>query len=204
MQYVLDYILSAILGAGLFLIMNSANEIAAENYSMYNGDMIVQEMLTQTAYLLEGELRNMGMGIPETQHSVIWADTMGIGFLYDLDFNGYVDTIRYFVGTTSEMLNTMNELDRPLFRRVNDENAIMVGAVTVFNLRYLTRTGTVLTTPVASGQLGEIYSVDITMEVQNPYAMARPQGMVQAGERSALYSSSLWQQTRLSSQNMRR
>ena len=204
MQYVLDYILSAILGAGLFLIMNSANEIAAENYSMYNGDMIVQEMLTQTAYLLEGELRNMGMGIPETQHSVIWADTMGIGFLYDLDFNGYVDTIRYFVGTTSEMLNTMNELDRPLFRRVNNENAIMVGAVTVFNLRYLTRTGTVLTTPVASGQLGEIYSVDITMEVQNPYAMARPQGMVQAGERSALYSSSLWQQTRLSSQNMRR
>jgi len=204
MQYVLDYILSAILGAGLFLIMNSANEIAAENYSMYNGDMIVQEMLTQTAYLLEGELRNMGMGIPETQHSVIWADTMGIGFLYDIDLNGYVDTIRYFAGTTSEMLNTMNELDRPLFRRVNSENAIMVGAVTVFNLRYLTRTGTVLTTPVISGQLGEIYSVDITMEVQNPYAMARPEGMVQAGERSALYSSSLWQQTRLSSQNMRR
>jgi hypothetical protein len=204
MQYILDYILSAILGAGLFLIMNSANEIAAENYSMYNGDMVVQEMLTQTAYLLEGELRNMGVGLPETMHSVIWADSSGIGFLSDVDLDGLVDTVRYFAGTTSEMLGTMNELDRPLFRRVNNENAIMVGAVTVFNLRYVTRTGTILTTPVASGQLSEIYSVDITMEVQNPYAMARPQGMVQAGERSALYSSSLWQQTRLSSQNMRR
>jgi hypothetical protein len=204
MQYVLDYILSAILGAGLILIMNSANEIAAENYSLYNGDMVVQEMLTQTAYLLEGELRNMGVGIPETKESVIWADSSGIGFLYDVNLDGTVDTVRYFAGTPGEMLQTMNELDRPLYRRVNDENPMMVGAVTVFRLRYLTRTGAVLSTPVVTGQLSEIYSVDITMEVQNPYALSRPEGSVRTGERNALYSSSLWQQTRLSSQNMRR
>ncbi len=204
MQYVLDYVLSAILGAGLILIMNSANEIAAENYSMYNGDMVVQEMLTQTAYLLEGELRNMGVGLPETERTVLWADTSGLGFLSDVDLDGYVDTVQYFAGTPSEMLQTMNELDRPLYRRVNSGNPLMVGAVTVFRLRYLTRSGTMLSTPVMTGQLSEIYSVDITMEVQNPYAQSRPKEMVQAGERDALYSSSLWQQTRLSSQNMRR
>ncbi len=204
MQYVLDYVLSAILGAGLILIMNSANEIAAENYSMYNGDMVVQEMLTQTAYLLEGELRNMGVGLPETTPAVLWADTSGLGFLSDVNVDGYVDTVQYFAGTPSEMLQTMNEVDRPLYRRVNSENPLMVGAVTVFRLRYLTRSGATLPTPVSAGQLSEIYSVDITMEVQNPYALSRPKEMVQAGERSALYSSSLWQQTRLSSQNMRR
>ena len=42
------------------------------------------------------------------------------------------------------------------------------------------------------------------MEVQNPYALYRPQGMVAAGERNALYSTSYWQQTRLASQNFRR
>ncbi len=204
MQYVLDYVLSAILGAGLILIMNSANEIAAENYSMYNGDMVVQEMLTQTAYLLEGELRNMGVGLPETERTVLWADTSGLGFLSDVNLDGYVDTIQYFAGSPSEMLQTMNELDRPLYRRINSENPLMVGAVTVFRLRYLTRSGTLLSTPVVTGQLSEIYSVDITMEVQNPYALSRPKEMVQTGERTALYSSSLWQQTRLSSQNMRR
>ncbi len=204
MQYVLDYVLSAILGAGLILIMNSANEIAAENYSMYNGDMVVQEMLTQTAYLLEGELRNMGVGLPETTPAVLWADTSGLGFLSDVNVDGYVDTVQYFAGTPSEMLQTMNELDRPLYRRVNSENPLMVGAVTVFRLRYLTRSGAMLSTPVTASQLSEIYSVDITMEVQNPYALSRPKEMVQAGERNALYSSSLWQQTRLSSQNMRR
>jgi hypothetical protein len=204
MQYVLDYVLSAILGAGLIIIMNSANEIAAENYALYNGDMVVQEMLTQTAYLLEGELRNMGVGIPESKESVVWADSSGIGFLYDVNLDGIVDTVRYFAGTPSEMLQTMNELDRPLYRRVNNENLLMVGAVTVFRLRYLTRAGVALSTPVPSDQLSEIYSVDITMEVQNPYALSRPEGSVRSGERNALYSSSLWQQTRLSSQNMRR
>lgn len=98
MQYVLDYVLSAILGAGLILIMNSANEIAAENYSMYNGDMVVQEMLTQTAYLLEGELRNMGVGLPETERTVLWADSSGLGFLSDVNMDGYVDTVQYFAG----------------------------------------------------------------------------------------------------------
>jgi hypothetical protein len=42
------------------------------------------------------------------------------------------------------------------------------------------------------------------MEVQNPYAMMRSKEQVMGGERNALYSSSLWQQTRLASQNTRR
>jgi hypothetical protein len=40
--------------------------------------------------------------------------------------------------------------------------------------------------------------------VQNSNALARNSVQVQEGERSALYSSSLWQQTRLASQNSRR
>ena len=204
MQYLIDYLGSVILGSALVLIMANANEIAAENSSLYNGDLVVQEMLTQTAYLLEGELRNMGVGIPETQHSVLSADTSAISFFYDVDLNGIVDTVRYFAGTTAQMADTQNELDRPLFRRINSNPPLMVGAVTVFRLRYLTRSGATIPTPVISTQLSEIYSVEITMEVQNPYAMSRAPGSVMAGERDALYSSSLWQQTRLSSQNTRR
>jgi hypothetical protein len=204
MQYLIDYLGSVILGSALVLIMANANEIAAENSSLYNGDLVVQEMLTQTAYLLEGELRNMGVGIPESQQSVLWADSAGLGFLYDVDLNGIVDTVRYYAGTTAQMADTQNDLDRPLFRRINANPPLMVGAVTVFRLRYLTRGGVNIATPVTSSQLSEIYSVEITMEVQNPYAMSRPAGSVQTGERDALYSSSLWQQTRLSSQNTRR
>jgi hypothetical protein len=57
---------------------------------------------------------------------------------------------------------------------------------------------------VPNDRLNEIHVVEVTMEVQNPYAIYRPRDQVQAGERDALYSTSLWQQTRLASQNSRR
>jgi len=204
MQYLLDYLASVILGAALIFVMINANDTAAENHSLYNGDMMVQEMLVQTAYLLEGELRNMGVGIPETQQSVLAADTSRIRFLYDMHRDGTPDTVQYYMGTTNEMIDTPNELDRPLYRRINSGQPLVVGSVTVFRLRYITRSGDNLPTPVISTSLSEIHSVEITMEVQNPFAMMRTPEQVKAGERIALYSSSLWQQTRLASQNTRR
>jgi hypothetical protein len=204
MQYLLDYLASVILGAALIFVMINANDTAAENHSLYNGDMMVQEMLVQTAYLLEGELRNMGVGIPETQQSVLAADTSRIRFLYDMHRDGTPDTVHYYMGTTNEMIDTPNELDRPLYRQINSGQPLVVGSVTVFRLRYITRSGDNLPTPVISTSLSEIHSVEITMEVQNPFAMMRTPEQVKAGERIALYSSSLWQQTRLASQNTRR
>lgn len=204
MQYILDYIAAAIMGATLLVIMNSANDVAYENHSLYNGDMLVQEMLVQTAYLLEGELRNMGVGVPEKENTVLYADSSRLRFVTDIDLNGVIDTVEYFAGTPSEMAETQNELDRPLYRRINGSSAMVVGAVTVFQLRYLTQMGEILAMPVSGTRLTEIHSVEITMEVQNPYALSRAPGTVGTGERGELYSSSLWQQTRLASQNTRR
>ena len=204
MQYILDYFAALLLGSAILIISINTNDLASENHSVLNGEMLVQEMLIQTAYILEGELRNMGVGIPEKQESVLSAGASSITFLYDLDRNGIADTVSYYAGTPDELPGTQNELDRPLYRRVNHDERQVVGSVTTFALRYLTRSGEVLTTPVISTRLSEIHSVEITMEVQNPYAELRDKGSVQVGERDALYSSSLWQQTRLASQNTRR
>ena len=125
-------------------------------------------------------------------------------FLYDIDRNGTPDTIQYLVGSPAAMPGTQNELDRPLYRRVNNGPMATIGVVTQFRLLYMDRHGMLLPLPVPSSQLSEIHTVEITMEVQNPYATLRPKGSVQSGERDALYSSSLWQQTRLAAQNSRR
>lgn len=204
MQYILDYIAASILGAGLLLMIISANDTATESQSVYNGDALVQEILVQTAYLLEGELRNMGVGVPENQHTIIRADTSTIQFLYDINRDAVPDTVTYYTGTVGDFANTQNELDRPLYRSVNSGDALIVGSVTVFRFRYITRLGENLATPVIATRLSEIHSVEITMEVQNPYAVHRSAEEIAAGERTALYSSSLWQQTRLASQNNRR
>ena len=204
MSSLMDIIYSMLFGGTLFIIALSANDIAAENQSTYNGDMMVQQMLTSTAQLIEGEFRNMGFGVSENTSTVRTADTSSIAFLCDLGRDGgFIDTVRYSLGSTSELSATPNELDRNLYRSVNGGQKSIVGVVTLFKLTYYTPDGTLLPTPVPSDRLTEIHVVEVTMEVQNSYALARTT-QVQQGERSALYSSSLWQQTRLASMNSRR
>ncbi len=171
----------------------------------YHGDMMVQQMLTSTAQLVEGEFRNMGFGVPEHHATVMAADSSSISFLSDLGRDGgLIDTIRYSLGAVSELAATPNELDRNLYRSVNGAQKQIVGIVTTFRLSYFSRDGEAISLPVPSDRLTEIHVVEVTMEVQNSAALARSSVQVKEGERSALYSSSLWQQTRLASQNSRR
>jgi hypothetical protein len=204
MQSLIDFMGSIFFGGAMLSIILSAHDIANENQSVYNGDLLVQEMLVQTSYLVEGEFRNMGVGVPDDGQIVFAADTSAISFLYDIDRNGVPDTIAYTMGTTADMAGTQNPRDRPLFRRVNGGTSARVGVVTTFHLRYLTRTGDLMATPVPAGSLSEVHSVEITMEVQNPYAVLSSGGEVAGTTDNALYSNTLWQQTRLASQNSRR
>ena len=205
MSSLMDIIYSALFGGTLFIIVLNANDIAAENQSTYHGDMMVQQMLTATAQLVEGEFRNMGFGVSEKTYAVRTADSTSISFLCDLGRDGgFIDTVRYSLGPTSELSGTPNEFDRNLYRSVNGGQKAIVGVVTTFHLAYYTRGGDLLQVPVTSDRLSEIHVVEVTMEVQNSAALARNPTQVKDGERSALYSSSLWQQTRLASQNSRR
>jgi hypothetical protein len=205
MAAIMDVVYSIILGGTILLIILNANDMASENHSLYNGDMLVQEMLITTAQMVEGEFRNMGFGVPQNQPTIVTADSSDMTFLCDLGRDGgFIDRIRYYVGPTSELNRTQNDLDRYLHRTVNGGSVSEVGVVTVFRLSYITQDGEVLPTPVPASRLGEIFVVEVTMEVQNPYARLRRESEVGEGERGALFSSSLWQQTRLASQNSRR
>jgi len=204
MSAFIDIIASFLFGGTLFSIIITANGIATETQTVYSGDMLVQEMLTNTAQLVEGEFRNMGYGVPETERTITRADSTAINFLCDVDRDGTIDTVKYSLGNTSELTSTENEMDRFLKRRLNNDPTMNISAVTMFRLRFLTRAGDILPTPVPTDRLPEIHMVEVTIEVQNPSAPARDASMVKAGERDALYSSSLWQQTRLASQNTRR
>jgi hypothetical protein len=97
----------------------------------------------------------------------------------------------------------MNPHDRYLQRSVNGGTPTPVGVVTQFRLRYLTGSGELLSTPVDAGRLSEVRQIEITMEVQNPYALQSNTTSL-AESQTGMFSSSVWQQTRLASQNLRR
>jgi hypothetical protein len=205
MGTILDILSSMIFGGVLLMIILNANDMASENQSVYNGDVLVQEMLVSSARLIEGEFRNMGFGVPASQPIVMYGDSNRISFLCDLGRDGgFIDTIKYSVGPTSELTGTQNELDRYLYRATNNTTPSRVGVVTTFGLKYMTRSGEVLPCPIPVDRRTEVYVVEVTMEVQNPYAISRRAAEINPGERTALFSSSLWQQTRLASQNSRR
>ncbi len=204
MAEILDYISSILMGGMLTLNVLSVNDIANETYALYSGDMTVQEMLVTTVQVMEGEFRNMGYGVPQSERTVLAADSGSITFLMDMDRDGSaIDTVRYFLGDISELSYTQNVADRYVYRTVNGTNGLKVGVVTTFHLRYIAKNGDVLAVPVATDRLSEIHEVEITMEIQNPYAMYNP-GNKKTDNTGALFSSSYWQQTRLASQNSRR
>lgn len=204
MNEVFDYLSSMLMGGLLMINVFTANDIASETYSVYEGDMTVQEMLVTTVQVIEGELRNMGYGVPEAERTVLQADSSRLAFLIDLDNSGApLDTVCYFIGDTAELGYTNNEHDRFVYRTVNGASGMKVGVVTIFQLRYITMGGEVLTVPVPSDRLSEIHEVELTLEVQNPYAI-HAAGTSGSGSSNMLHSSSYWQQTRLASQNSRR
>jgi hypothetical protein len=204
MTAILDVLISILLGGMLLLNVLGAQDVVAEDSSVYQGDVLVQEMLITQVQYIEGEFRNMGYGLPPGQRTIVAAGDSSISFLTDIGRNGIIDTLTYSLGPTSELSATQNEMDRYIHRQVNSEPSTNPAVVTFFHLRYITATGDTLPGPVTGSDLGRIKEVEISMEVQNPYALYRPQGMVMAGERNALYSTSYWQQTRLASQNFKR
>lgn len=208
MSVMLDILFSMIMGGMLLLNILRAQDLVYENSSTYQGDVLVQEMLITQVQYVEGELRNMGYGLPQGTCAIVAAGDSSVTFLTDIGRDGNIDTVSYSVGPISELAGTQNEMDKYLRRAVkypgggNEQSN--AGVVTFFHLRYLTATLDTLDAPVNASDIPRISEIEVSMEVQNPYALYRPQGMVAAGERNALYSTSYWQQTRLASQNFRR
>jgi len=208
MAAMMDILISMLMGGVLLMNIVDAHSIIAEDSSMYRGDVLVQEMLINQAQYIEGELRNMGFGVPQGVRTITFAGDSAITFLIDANRDGTIDTVHYDMGPVSELSGTPNEMDRYIHRTYTMPGAGAttgnIGVVTLFHLTYINAAGDTLATPVTPALLGSIKEVELSMEVQNPQALYRPQGMVQAGERNALYSTSYWQETRLASQNFRR
>ena len=69
--------------------------------------------------------------------------------------------------------------------------------MTNFRLTYYTKFNDTLATPVAAADLQKIFSIQISMSVENMIASA----LVETAPQNTQYQSAFWQQRRLSSRN---
>ena len=191
----LDVLGSIIVGGLILLILFRLNASATSNLYNNTSEANVQSAMISVASVLENDFRKIGYckdwtQIPNPAKSILYADTSSIKFLTDVNNDGIVDTLYYYVGPTSELLNTPNPRDRLLYRVVNSSipKSSNVG-ITEFKLTYFDTFGNIITSmPVTP--TGKIQKIQIDLQVENTEPI------------DSTYVVAFWRQLRLSARNL--
>ncbi len=200
---ILDIIGSVIAGGFLLLILARTNASAIQNTYNNNSDLITQQNLSTVVMLLENDFRKIGYmgdwtkaGQIDPTKAILYADSTRIKFIGDINNNGIMDTVYYYVGPTSELSGTPNPNDRILYRSVTSTNSSnntltksgSIG-ITQFGLTYFDDFGHQLSFPITVP--GTIAEIQITLQVQNTEAY------------NGQYVTSYWRQIRLAARNLK-
>ncbi len=207
-QTILDLIGSTVVFGALLLITLQLNTSNSENMQTYRGDLLVQQNLVEVTKLIEYDFRKIGYckdpsKIPDPSKAIVSADSTSIAFLTDIATSsdpagdGVVDTLHYYLGSTSELDVTPNPNDRMLYRVLNSDppKGANLGVVT-FRLLYFNALNDTIAFPVSNP--GEIVTMQITVQVENLAASTIAENVGQAQ-----YSSAFWRQVRLASRNLK-
>jgi hypothetical protein len=189
-------------GTLLIIVLNLQGDISQMTYT-YGNDYIVQSNMTNLTKMLESDFRRIGywaaLDSPLVGTKAIRAATKhSISFLADMDDNGILDTVKYWVGTTTDLAITPNPKDFPLYRQINSNPAVMYNfGVTQFDFKFWQSVNQVgrdsLQFPITFNSDGTSLIFYIELQI-----------MLQSRESyDSVYTYSYWKQLRLEAQNLK-
>ena len=189
-----DIVGSTIIGGVLLLTLFRMNSTATQNTYNFSGELIVQENLVTTVEVLEYDLRKIGycenpFNIPNPARAILYGDSSRIKYLTDIDFDGNVDTVEYYLGPASELSGTPNPNDKMLYRLINGVPSAINLGVTDFKIKYYGALGNDLPVPRNTVPTG-IMSMEVNVSVENTAAYNEE------------YRFAFWRQMRLASRNL--
>jgi type II secretory pathway component PulJ len=196
MSTIIDIVASIIIGGMMLGIILKLNGTAAQNVYLNSGEVICQQNLVVQAQILETDFRRIGYcsdytNIQDVSKAIISADTSSIKFVADIDQNGVMDTINYYIGPASALIATANPRDKILYRVVN--SVIPTGSdagITRFYLVYFDVNGDTISSPVSAANLPLITDIELNMNIENTTI-----------DNSQIYA--YWRQERLSIPNIK-
>ncbi|MGH7490829.1 MAG: hypothetical protein ACREOO_00390 [bacterium] len=114
-------LLGSIVIGGLMLVnfMNYQADLSEHTYSQ-NLDLVLQETAIEVVEMVERDLWKIGRGVRQPAFAIY--DDDAISFYADLENDGVIDTVRYYVSSASAATSTPNPNDRILYRVVNGVN----------------------------------------------------------------------------------
>ena len=191
----LDILGALVIGGLMLTILFRLNDKAITNNFEYGGEVIVQKNLVEVVELLEYDFRKIGYcadweQLPDPSRAILSADSNSIDFLTDVDNDGIVDTLHYYLGDTSELSGTPNENDRLLYRVVNSDPPLGSNmGITGFEFIYFNALGDTISYPITDTGVINTMQIDIRIEDTVGYNLN--------------YSSIFWRQIRISNRNLR-
>jgi len=196
MSTMIDIVASIIIGGMMVGIMLKLNGTAAQNVYLNSGEVVCQQNLVNQAQILETDFRRIGYcsdytNIQDVTKAIISADTSSIKFTTDIDKNGIMDTIYYYLGPASDLSATADPRDKILYRVVNGVTPTGSDAgITRFYLVYYKVTGDTIPCPVSAANLPLITDIELNMNIENTTI-----------DSSKIYT--YWRQERLSIPNIK-
>jgi len=192
---ILDILGSMIIGSILLSITLRLNDSAKGKTYNNSAELSLQENMATVAQIIETDFRKIGYcadwnKFPDPSKAVLYADASSIKYLTDIDSDTNMDSVRYYLGPTSELLSSPNPRDRMLYRVVNNETPKSANlGVTQFRLVYFDALGDTIPPPITTP--GLITSVEINLAVESVAAY------------DTAYSSAFWRQIRLVARNLK-
>lgn len=119
MSILLDIFGSTIIGGLIVLMLMNFNIFQSNTRFASDSELQLQQNAKTLAEIINYDLRKIGYDYSNT--AFVEADSERISFYSDIDRNGSIDIVSYFLGDTSEVTGTTNPKDRILYRVVNSD-----------------------------------------------------------------------------------
>jgi len=175
----LDIVGSFIIGGIIILILVNLNLFinSSSQENLYTN--IVQESLSTTSEVLEHDFYRIGSAVSGSK--IALADSNAIMFYGDVSDSGKIDTVYYYLGSTTQLSATPNPNDRIMYRVANNATPLPTTTVNEFKLVYYDSAGTELSYAalVNATQRDKIKSLEIYLKVESPQSV---DGVYQAAE----------------------
>jgi len=195
----LDIVGSIVIGGYLLLLLGRLNGSANANTYSYSEELTLQQNLAAVAEIVEYDFRKIGYcknftAISDPSKSIIMADSNKIKFLTDVNRDGIVDTMYYYLGQASELTATKNPRDRMLYRVINSQAPKSANlGITEFRIVYMDVNNDTISFPITTP--GEIASMEINIAVEKTDAYGLESDTTK-------YSGAFWRQIRLVARNL--
>ena len=167
---------SFIIGGMLLLSILSLNADIMQTATINNLGTNAQQNVTNIVSILEYDFRKMGYRVPSATVVITALSDTTISFLGDVDNNGTVDTVSYYLGPTSEPSGTENPNDRYLYRRVNGTANDVALGITSWTLTYHDISGNVTIFEANVRSIRISFTVETIIPFDMTYGSARWEG----------------------------